>query len=290
MYDSVIKITTNDSYTLTNGPTIYLADNVEKIAQYCLKTAKIPEKMLQSILDDIYKNDNIAEQIASIENQINKEEVKEDTRKGSDKYGTGKSKKEKNIGNTGKDIQNLQEKLEGLRGLIKDIQLAEDYIPSSYSHLKLWKKEHIKNAFTSSISDNIIRKIMLLDVDSLWKFLLMMGIGVFKKYGFKDVKKKKAYRDYSAIMSQLANEQHLYLIIASTDYIYGTNYQFCHGYIGKDLENLTQEKTIQAFGRIGRSNARQDYSIRMRNDNLIYKLFTKQIDKMEVKNMNKLFS
>ena len=90
-------------------------------------------------------------------------------------------------------------------------------------------------------------------------------------------------------MSQLANEQHLYLIIASTDYIYGTNYQFCHGYISKYLENLTQEKTIQAFGRIGRSNARQEYSIRMRNDNLIYKLFTKQTDKMEVKNMNKLF-
>jgi|UniRef100_A0A6C0BZB1 hypothetical protein len=292
LHDSTIKITTNDSYTLTNGPTIYLADDVEKIAKYCLQSAKIPRKMLESILEDIYENDNIAEQIASIENELNKEELQADSRKGSDRYGTGKSKKEKNIsknGNTGKETQNLQEKLEGLRARIRDIQLAEDYIPNSFAHLRLWNKENTKNAFTSSISDSIIRKIMLLDVDSLWKFLLMMGIGVFKKHGFTDVKKKKAYRDYAAIMSQLANEQHLYLIIASTDYIYGTNYQFCHGYISKDLENLTQEKTIQAFGRIGRSNARQEYSIRMRNDNLIYKLFTKQTDKMEVKNMNKLF-
>jgi hypothetical protein len=292
LYESTIKITTNDSYTLTNGPTIYLADDIEKVAKYCLKTAKIPQKMLDSILGDIYKNDNIAEEISVIENELNKEEGQADMRKGSDKYGTGKSKKEKNStknGNTGKDIQNLQEKLEALRAGIKEIQLAEDFIPNSFSHLKCWNRENVKNAFTSSISDAIVKKIMLLEVDSLWKFLLMMGIGVFKKHGFIDEKKKKAYRDYSAIMSQLANNQHLYLIIASTDYIYGTNYQFCHGYIGKDLENLTQEKTIQAFGRVGRSNANQEYSIRMRNDDLIYKLFTKQTEKMEVKNMNELF-
>ena len=41
---------------------------------------------------------------------------------------------------------------------------------------------------------------MLLEVDSVWKFLLMMGIGVFKKH---------KCRDYSAIMSQLANEQQI---------------------------------------------------------------------------------
>ena len=292
LYESTIKITTNDSYTLTNGPTIYLADDIEKIAKYCLKTAKIPQKMLDSILNDIYENDNIAGEIATIENELNKEEGQADKRKGSDKYGIGKSKKEKNTtknGNTSKDIQKLQEKLEALRAGIKEIQLAEDYIPNSFSHLKYWNKEHVKNAFTSSISDSIIKKIMLLEVDSLWKFLLMMGIGVFKKHGFDNVEKKNSYRDYAAIMSQLANEQHLYLIIASSDYIYGTNYQFCHGYIGKDLENLTQEKTIQAFGRVGRSNANQEYSIRIRNDNLLEKLFTKQIDKMEVKNMNRLF-
>ena len=90
-------------------------------------------------------------------------------------------------------------------------------------------------------------------------------------------------------MKKLASEQKLYLIIASTDYIYGTNYQFCHGYLSKDLENITQEKTIQAFGRIGRSNAQQDYSIRLRSDVFLYKLFNREENSIEVDNMNRLF-
>ena len=42
-------------------------------------------------------------------------------------------------------------------------------------------------------------------------------------------------------MKELAVKQHLYLIIASSDYIYGTNYNFCHGYIAKDLQDITKE-------------------------------------------------
>ena len=133
----------------------------------------------------------------------------------------------------------------------------------------------------SSISDEIIKKIMLLEVDSLWKLLLMMGIGVFKKHDC---------RDYMAIMSQLANEQHLYLIIASSDYIYGTNYQFCHGYIGKDLKNMTQQKTIQAMGRIGRNSMQQEYTIRFRDDKILYQLFQTSNENTEANVMNRLFS
>ena len=92
------------------------------------------------------------------------------------------------------------------------------------------------------------------------------------------------------IMKKLAYKQKLYLIIASTDYIYGTNYQFCHEYISKDLSNMSQEKIIQALGRIGRSNVKQDYSIRLRDDSLIYKIFEKEENKIEVENMNRLFS
>ena len=107
-----------------------------------------------------------------------------------------------------------------------------------------------------------------------------MGIGVFKNHECSF---------YSEIMKKLAQEQKLYLIIASTDYIYGTNYQFCHGYLGKDLMNMTQEKIIQAFGRIGRSNIAQDYSIRLRDDSMIDKLLKPSDYKLEVINMNKLF-
>jgi hypothetical protein len=79
------------------------------------------------------------------------------------------------------------------------------------------------------------------------------------------------------------------MIIASSDYIYGTNYQFCHGYLSKDLV-LTQEKMVQALGRIGRNNIQQTYSVRLRDDEQITKLFYEERDKPEVKNMNMLFS
>jgi hypothetical protein len=90
-------------------------------------------------------------------------------------------------------------------------------------------------------------------------------------------------------MKSLADQQKLYLIIASSDYIYGTNYQFCHGYLSKDM-NLTQEKIIQAMGRIGRNKIQQDYSVRFRDDEQIQKLFSKEFDKPEVRNMNRLFA
>jgi len=79
------------------------------------------------------------------------------------------------------------------------------------------------------------------------------------------------------------------MIIASSDYIYGTNYQFCHGFLSKDL-NLTQEKIIQAMGRIGRNNVQQTYTIRFRDDEQILKLFTSETDKPEIINMNRLFN
>jgi hypothetical protein len=67
------------------------------------------------------------------------------------------------------------------------------------------------------------------------------------------------------------------------------NYQFCHGYMGKDLLEMTQEKLIQAFGRVGRSNTQMDYTIRLRNDDFINKVFYKEDNKKEVANMNRLF-
>ena len=108
-----------------------------------------------------------------------------------------------------------------------------------------------------------------------------MGIGVFTN---------NHDNNYTEIMKQLAVQQKLYLIIASSDYIYGTNYQFCHGYISKDLNNMTQEKTIQAMGRIGRNQVGKEYSIRFRDDELLDKIFKHSDVRPEVDNMNKLFN
>ena len=109
-----------------------------------------------------------------------------------------------------------------------------------------------------------------------------MGIGVFASH------ENIAYRE---MMKKLADEQKLYLIIADSDYIYGTNYQFCHGILGKDLV-LSQEKLIQALGRIGRNSIQQNYTIRFRNTDhahLLFKVIPSN-EKIEVINMNKLFS
>jgi hypothetical protein len=92
-------------------------------------------------------------------------------------------------------------------------------------------------------------------------------------------------------MKDLAQNQRLYLIIASTDYIYGTNYQFCHGYLGKDLNDISQEKIIQALGRIGRNKLQQEYSIRFRDDAHLVQIFqASAVTKPEVVNMARLLS
>jgi hypothetical protein len=123
---------------------------------------------------------------------------------------------------------------------------------------------------------------MALDVDNNKKILLLLGIGVFTDENTANPK-------YMEIMKRLAYEQNLYLILASSDYIYGTNYQFCHGYIGKDLLKMTQQKTIQALGRIGRNNMQNEYTIRFRDDKMLHQLFTKQMENKEAIVMNKLF-
>ena len=77
---------------------------------------------------------------------------------------------------------------------------------------------------------------MINGIDDKWKVLLMMGIGVFAT---------DMNPDYVEIMKDLADTQQLFLIIASTDYIYGTNYQFCHEYIGDDLGDLSRRNAFR---------------------------------------------
>lgn len=91
------------------------------------------------------------------------------------------------------------------------------------------------------------------------------------------------------LMKEFADNQKLYLIIANDDYIYGTNYQFCHGFIGKDLKNMAQQKTIQAMGRIGRNHMQQEYTVRFRDNDMLYQLFQPPIVNKEAIIMCRLF-
>jgi len=165
---------------------------------------------------------------------------------------------------------------------VRRIALNDIFVPNKPEHLRRWTgRDEYKNEFSCNLDENTVEKIMLLQIENHWKILLLMGIGAITNH--TNVK-------YNEIIKELAQNQKLYLIIASSDYVYGTNYQFCHGYISKDLNNMTQEKTIQAMGRIGRNKLQQTYTVRFRDDELIKRIFVSSSNKPEVENMNKLFN
>jgi O-antigen biosynthesis protein WbqP len=103
----------------------------------------------------------------------------------------------------------------------------------------------VENAFIPTINSDITKRVMELVIDDRLKILLLLGIGSFENQG---------NTEYTEIVKEMASQKRLFMIIASSDYIYGTNYQFCHELIGKDLTNMSQQKTIQALGRVGRNN------------------------------------
>lgn len=264
-----IQFTTNDSYTLTDGPTIFLCNDIEKISSFYIQQSKIPENEFKSILAKMNINDKLAKEIEKVEKLI-------------------ANKEEKNARDDGEEVKKVDKEdqewfnqVNKLRKQILNISLEAKYIPNTTEHQKQWCNDLKDNRFMPFIDEYIVREIMSLNITNQYKVLLLMGIGVFVK---------GIHIDYIELMKNLANKQHLFIIIASTDYIYGTNYQFCHGIIGKDLENMSQQKTIQALGRIGRNNIQQNYTVRFRNDDMIYKLFKPDPYNLEAKNMSRLFS
>lgn len=282
---SGVYVTTKDAYTLTDGPTIFICEDVEKIAKFCIQQANIPQLVMDDLMKKIDYNNLINEKLSDLEKKIETKKVAiESNLQNSNRSGKCSKKIEREMNDTeGKsEISKFTNELNLLSSMIKPTNLNQMFVPNKYNHLNKWaKNKNISNVFTSNIDDNIITEIMSLNgVEDKWKILLMMGIGVFINH---------PNITYTEIMKRMATQQKLYMIIASSDYIYGTNYQFCHAYLSRDL-NLTQEKIIQAMGRVGRNNIQQTYSVRLRDDNVIKKLFSKEENKMEVLNMNKLLN
>jgi hypothetical protein len=329
-YTSTIYFTTKDAHTLTDGPTIYLTNDVKKVSAFALQYTEIPDKVFDDIMSDITFNAALSEKIATLEQQLEDERAKREgsgtsnSSSGSgsldDKGGRSVSKKtldsklcinEKSskVMKRFDELFSLQSKISELKEQVKTVTLNEIFIPNTDEHFQYWRS-HSKTCagagasasanvgadsrFSSDVDPETVEQIMLLPIDNSWKLLLLMGIGVITnpyEIGASNGSSSVGTQ-YNDIIKMLAQNQRLYLIIASSDYIYGTNYQFCHGYIGKDLSDMTQEKTIQAMGRVGRNNLQQDYTIRFRDDDLIKKLFLAipSDEKIEVINMNKLFT
>ena len=288
-------ITTKDSYTLKDGPTIFLSNDIEKIAKFCIQQANIPAVVMDEIMKKIDYNNILNKRLAELESEydIEKEKI-ESTVKNSSGSGraTSRVKSTKDIRKINREpdeektsknaMKKLTDEISQLKSMIKNATLNETFVPNKSHHLDKWAADlDTTGAFTSNIDEHTVNEIMSLNgINDSWKILLLMGIGVFINH--ENIK-------YTEIMKKMADEQKLYMIIASSDYIYGTNYQFCHGYLSKDLD-LTQEKIIQGMGRIGRNNIQQTYTVRFRDDAQISKLFTSETEKPEIINMNKLFN
>ena len=273
LYDSTIYFATKDAHSITNGPAIFLTEHVDKIATFVLQNVTVPEKVFEDMLSAIEFNETINDKIMELEKALE------------DKLGKDIQKETKmnkfDQADEGMSSIKLKQELEKFSNLLTTIELNDLFVPNKLHHLTYWTdKMEVTNEFSSNVEPKDIERIMMLDMEKSWKLLLMMGIGVFSD--------KHGSVEYHEIMKTLADKQRLFVIIASSDYIYGTNYQFCHGYISKDLSHMTQEKTIQAMGRIGRNKQGHDYSIRFRDDQLIEKVLQPDPFKVEAANLNKL--
>jgi hypothetical protein len=296
---SGVYVTTKDAYTLTDGPTIFISNDIEKIAKFCIQQANIPSLVMDEIMKKIEYNNIINERLHNLELEMEfiKEGLENTAKNNVSTFHkgvtvTGRNKSSKDSKKINRDcgdelesksnISKVTNEINNLRAMIKMTTLNDAFVPNKKMHMDKWAEGlDTTNAFTSNIDEHIVSDIMALNgVENSWKVLLMMGIGVFINHD---------NITYTEIMKKLADEQKLYMIIATSDYIYGTNYQFCHCYLSKDL-NLTQEKITQSMGRIGRSNIQQTYTVRFRDDEQILKLFTSETEKPEIINMNRLFN
>ena len=290
MHASNVNLTAQDAHTLTCGPTLFLANDVEKIAKFALQIAQIPECVMDDLMEVIDHNNAIKDAMVGLGREIDDAMEEGDKTKDDDKGGAKDKKTNKKADDMrfSPEVRRMQEKMDQLRQQVKWGALNDMFVPNRAEHLKRWAPHLTEEAiastspFTSRVEPEDVERIMVLPIENIWKVLLMMGIGVMTE-------QSNSNKTYTEIMKDLAQNQRLYLIIASTDYIYGTNYQFCHGYLGKDLSDISQEKIIQALGRIGRNKLQQEYSIRFRDDAHLLKIFqASAVAKPEVVNMARL--
>ena len=286
------ELTTKSASSLTNGPTLYISNQLENISKFLLMKNNINKEILKSILEKIEYNNKIDEIL------VQKQKDYEDK--------TEKYKENDNVMSSMRlpnDILELHREIETLQGNIKSLSLDRKYIPNTKTHYELWNKNRLleyseSDVYCSCINDETINSIsQLATLHHVYKILLLMGIGVFTynkldsepNQHFSEETHNLENNDYVEIMKYLAENKELYLILAHSDYIYGTNYQFSHCYLGKDMKDLSQEKIIQCIGRIGRQDKNKHFSFRFRCEEQINTFYSIPSLNVEAQNMNKLF-
>lgn len=263
------RLTTTDAASIRDGPAIYLADQVAKVGRFLWQDARLPTEVAARMKKTL-KTNSVLLRKAENARRVFEERLAS--------HGAG----EKQLAGDRLPpaLKSLRDTAEQFQASIKTAELPGQYKPNSDLHRKRFGASEVTNAHEAEIDGGTAEKVMsLVEVPDQMKLLLLMGIGVFDT---------TLPASYVEIMKQLATERKLLVIIASSDFIYGTNYQFTHGYLGRDLESVSQEKLIQALGRVGRRNAQCRYSFRLRSKKLAETLFLPAAEKPEVASFGRL--
>ena len=284
-----VNITTENAKSLTNGPTLFISNNIENICKYLLMKSKIDKNILKSIQNKIMSNNKISEILLQ---KTKDYEDKIEKYKDNDKIMTEMR--------FPPDVLELNAEINKLQNSIKSLSIDSVYLPNTRTHYNKWKTYDDldfdkSDVFCSNIDDENIKEIMqLYTTPMLYKIMLLLGIGVFSNNisDITDCNKEDINVEnnkYVEIIKKLAEQKSLYLILADSDYIYGTNYQFSHCYLSKDMKNLSQEKIIQCIGRVGRQEKNKHFSFRFRSKDHINIFYSMAENSIEADNMNKLF-
>jgi hypothetical protein len=273
---SGVDVVAADAHTLTDGPSIFLAEDVARIGAFCVHRTGLPPAVVAGVRAAIEDNEALQDRIAVLSRGLD------------DKLGADKNKDKKMAsGAAGEErlapeVRREMERIDALRAQVRTAALPPVYVPNTREHQAKWNADapFSPHAFVPTIDEVDVCDVMLLDVDASYKMLLLVGVGVFSL---------QLDPQYIELMKRLAYAQKLFVVIATSDYIYGTNYNFCHGFLGKDLDGMTQQKIVQSIGRIGRGNIQREYTVRVRDGALLRRLLLPAERNVEAENMLRLF-
>lgn len=267
-----VKLATTDAVSVTHGPALYLAVDTEKVAKYLVRDADPPVEIIDRLQQQAHDNSQVMAEIQRLEKDL-EDRLNADGREGKEGGNDDEDMMAERHGAVGRKLSKMREKLGELRLPDREVPNAEEHQLRHHGAIK-------PEAFAGSVPPHHLEEVLHLEVPNWKKMLLMMGIGVFGD----------DCPTYRELMSRMASARELYCVIAGTDYVYGTNYQFCHGYIGKDLADMPLEKLYQALGRVGRGRQAGQYSWRLRDDSLARHIFLPDTKFTEARRMDRLMS
>lgn len=270
LYDNSVLFTTQSACSITHGPALWLVKDADTYTTQLIEQIRIQPSVLEDLSTKIKFNFELTHLLIK-----HKKDYQDKIAK--DIHNEKKLKNQR----FEPDVLVLIDTIDRLEKSYKRIQLDPLYIPNTYEHFTRWGvgPYNSSNVYKGNIEEEYANRIMNTSVEFKYKVLLLMGIGVLHQND----------PDFNDIMKELADTKQLMLILATSDYIYGTNYQFSHGYLSEDIDHITQEKIIQAIGRVGRKEKNKTFTFRFRDKKYADLLFG-EAPSIEGAKMNELFT